>query len=407
MPKVYYKKGSVSTFTILRDFFINILPIKKLSPFLLKLLFPFNPNFIFLVHPRNMDDVYHTIPFLKIISKIIPEKTICKIISICPVYSVAKIKWKNKINGLIVTTTYLPSMLFEKRENAVRMAEKIISYIRKTTLSHVCLGLGGWWPIITNNGLAFNKFLDKNDRIKVTNGHTGTLASIYLTIKKISLLSGRDIHKLSIMVLGVGRMGEAVAKVLNGNVHTIALGDKNTVRLDIVKNMLEKETLSSVIKIHFIPENINDNELNLILSKYDIVICTTSNVSYITDNEKALKGCIIIDDARPEAFPRILDFDTRTAVLEGGLMKIEGIEVNYDFGFGKKDNVFGCLAETFMLALDKTNKLKPTLGEINFDNFETLLKFCEENNITVGDFISGYTKLTNLEIQKFLNKARS
>ena len=251
--------------------------------------------------------------------------------------------------------------------------------------------------------MIFNSILDTDDRIKVTNGHTTTLASIYLTIEKIADTSEKPMKNLKILVLGVGRMGEAVVKILNGKVSIIGLGDKNTVRLEIVKDMLKKEKFFSSIQTHFIPENIDAIALNSILSRYDIIISTTSNISYITNDKEALKGCVIIDDARPEAFPRIFDLDTHTIVLEGGLMKIEGIEVNYDFGFGKKDNVFGCLAETFMLALDNSRTLKPTLGEIDFNNFKSLLNFCERNNIYVGDFMSGHRKLANLEMVKILH----
>lgn len=400
----YTDKNPVTIFTIVRDFIINILPIKQLPPYLSKRLFLSNPDIIFLTHPRNMDDIYNIAPFLKFLKKILPEPLICKIINLCPAYTVAKINWKEKIYGLVVTTSVLPSELFKSREKVIQIAEKIINYIRKISSGTVYVGLAAWWPIVTNNGLAFRRFLNSKDRIKVTNGHTATLASIYLTIIKILLISGLEIKKLNILIVGVGRMGAAVAKVLNGKVSKIGLGDQNAIRLEFVRNDLAKKSPSSLIENHIISETISDGELNLILSKYDIVICTTSNVSYIIHNKKALRNCIIIDDSRPEAFPRTVDFNLHTAVLEGGLIKINGVEINYDFGFGKRNNVFGCLAEAFILALDKSYKLKPILGEIDFDNFEKLLKFCEENNITAGDIMSGHRKLSDFEIKKLFSK---
>lgn len=403
--KAYDNKASVSVFTILRDFIINALPIKQLPTFLIKALYPFDPDFIFLTHPRNMDDIYKTAPFLKSLKKVLPESLICKIIGLCPAYSVAEINWKDKIYGLVVTTPVLPSELFKKREKAVKIAKTMISYIRKISSSTIYVGLAGWWPIITNNGLAFKRFLNTNDRIKVTNGHTTTLASIFLTIKQISVLSSLKMEKLNVMILGAGRMGAAVAKVLNGKVYKLGLGDRNIARLNIVKNSLTKKKSACVIENHVILETIKEERLNLILSMYDIVVCTTSNVSYIVHKEKALKDCLIIDDSRPEAFPRIVDLNLHTAVLEGGLIKIDGIEINYDFGFGKKDNVFGCLAEAFMLALDRSVKLKPILGEVDINDFEFLLKFFKENDITAGDIMSGHRKLSNFEIKKILSKS--
>ena len=45
-------------------------------------------------------------------------------------------------------------------------------------------------------------------------------------------------------------------------------------------------------------------------------------------------------------------------------MKIKGVKQKYDFGFGIGENVFGCLSESYLLAADKTNNLKPTLGDV-------------------------------------------
>lgn len=401
----YKSRNSVTLFTILRDFIINILPIERFPPWLIKRLYSFNPDIVFLTHPRDMSDIYNAAPFLKFLTKILSESLVYKIINLCPAYSVARINWRNKIHGLVVTTSVLPSELFEKREKTLLIAEKMINYIRKISFSTVYIGLAAWWPIVTNNGLAFKRFLNEDDRLKITNGHTATLVSIYLTIRKIALLANLELRKLNIMILGVGRIGAAVAKLLNGKVNKIGLGDKNTIRLKTVKNKLIHKMPLSRIENHIISETMDDEGLNSILSKYDITVCTTSNVSYIIRKERVLKNCIVIDDSRPEAFPRVVDLDLHAAVIEGGLIKIKGIEIDYDFGFGKKDNVFGCLAETFILALDKSHKLRPILGEIDFDNFRLMLKFCEKNNITEGDIMSGYRKLSYFEIKKLLNKS--
>jgi hypothetical protein len=67
-------------------------------------------------------------------------------------------------------------------------------------------------------------------------------------------------------------------------------------------------------------------------------------------------------------------------------MKIKGIKQKYDFGFGIDDNVFGCLAESFLLAADKVETLQPTLGEVDFENFEKMIAAFSQLGVSVGDF---------------------
>lgn len=391
------KRNYATLGSILRDFLINALPIKKsFSP---------SPGFIFLTHPRDIEDIYRAAPFLKFFRKIFPDSLIYRLITLCPVYSVVKISWKDELHGLVVSTPFLPSDLFKSRDRLLRITGKIINYIRKISNSKVYIGLAAWWPIVTNNGLAFRRFLEDQDRLVVTNGHTATLISIYLTIKRLSSISSIEMNNLNIMILGVGRVGEAVAQVLNDKVNKIGLSDKNAIRIESVKNRLIKNVgSSSQIELHPLIEQISDEDLSAILSKYDITVCTTSNTNYIINKATVLRNCIIIDDSRPEAFPRIIDFESRAAVLEGGLMKIEGIKTEFDFGFGKDDNVFGCLAEAVILALDGGKNLKPIVGEIDFENLQSMLRFCKENNIREGDILSGGRKISVSEIKQLLNR---
>ena len=67
-------------------------------------------------------------------------------------------------------------------------------------------------------------------------------------------------------------------------------------------------------------------------------------------------------------------------------MKIEGIEQHYDFGFGVDSNVFGCFCESYMLAADKMQNITPTLGDVDFVNFQNMLSAYKQLGVDVGDF---------------------
>lgn len=378
-----------------RDALTNILPKVLVAPWLINLFYGNKIDFIFLVHPRHKNDIYDTVPSLKFIKRFIPEKLLLKILALCPAYAISKVEWKGIVRGLVVSTSIMPDDLFSKREGTFSELIRIIDFIRKITSNRVVyVGLAAWWPIVTNSGLAFKRVLKESDRIVITNGHTATLLSIYFTISRICEITGLKFNELRILIIGLGKMGSAVAEALNGKVNTIGMIDRNDMRMKTLQDSLFKKTPHSAIERHIATESFLFNETLSLLSEYDIVVCTTSNLNFIIKDTSLLKDCIIIDDSRPEAFPRVVDPGRNVVVLEGGLIKFEGIELDTDFGFGKKDNVFGCMAEAIILALDSLRTLKAVLGEIDYDNFNKMLVYSKEHNITEGDFKSGPKEVT-------------
>jgi predicted amino acid dehydrogenase len=107
-------------------------------------------------------------------------------------------------------------------------------------------------------------------------------------------------------------------------------------------------------------------------------------------------GFVAIDDSRPEALPR--DPRHKRIILEGGLLKIKGVKLDYDYGFGQDENVFGCLGEAFVLALDQCKTLKPTVGDIDLENFHRVVDFCRKNCVSEGDLKSSDVLIMNDEI---------
>jgi len=384
---------------LVRDWLVWLLPVRRIPKGLIRVLYGFSPDYIFLTHPRSIDDFYMVAPFVRRLSFVVPDKILRAILKIFPVYVVSRVCWEGKINGLIITTPFLPQELLENRDKTVKIAGRIIRFIHKISAKRIYVGLAAWWPIATNNGLAFNRFSSNNLDIEVTSGHTVTLVSLYLTVVKIAEAINIPLEKLRILILGVGRVGEGAANIFNGRVCEIGLADKNVARLRNIKRNLITQGKGVTIETHDIRETTQEEVLEKVLSAYHVAVCTTSNVGFLIKDETKLKNCIIVDDSRPEAFPRVFSRESCCAVIEGGLMKIPGIKMDKDFGFGNTENVFGCLAEAFILALDANKKLHPMIGEINVDDFEKVLSFCKETGIEAGDFLSGHRKLSGSELR--------
>ena len=397
------------TRSIFRDFLMNIFPLNAVTRRLAGLLYGKKIDFIFLVHPRHKKDIYDTVPLLKFIAKFIPEKIVLKILALCPAYVVSKAEWdEGRLRGLVISTSIMPKDLLTKRENTVAELGKIVRFIRKITRSKVYVGLAAWWPIVTNSGLAFRRVLSENDRIVITNGHTATLVSMYLMLNSICEIAGTELRFLKILIIGVGKMGAAVAEKLNGKVESLGIIDRNETRMKSLEYHLLKKNTGLKIKKYIATESLFADEIYSILQDYHIVVCTTSNINYIIKDSSALRNCLIIDDSRPEAFPRVIDSQRKVAVLEGGLLKFKGISLDADFGYGMRDNVFGCMGEALLLALDGANALKPVVGEINDDSFDKMLAYCKENNVREGDFKSGHNEVAPELLRNIIkNKERS
>ncbi len=384
----YYRdRRKVRLTELLRDILISILP-ERLKWLTTKFL-PYEPDFIFFTHPRNKEDIYATIPVAKFLRKIVPYYVVRAVLNLSPCYIVACVNGPRNKKGYIISVTELPDRLFVSRQLTLKLIERSVSFFRKISDKKVYVGLAAWWPIVSNSGLVFKKYLKPDDNISITSGHTATLASIYLSTIKLSEIVQIPLSELRLLVVGVGKIGGSFCDLFNQKVKKIGLVDKNPFRIETVKKAMETISPHALVELIPVEDSDSENVISQKVQEYDIVLCTTSNIGLLIKDDKKLKNCIVVDDSRPEAFPRIFSIDRRVAILEGGLMKIPAVEVDSDFGFGRSENVFGCLSEAIILSLDQEQHVQPNVGEIDYENLHRLIEFCRRNKIDAGDFMCG------------------
>lgn len=396
------RRGHVTFGTALRDIFISLLPVKQLPVWWIQRLYGRDATFVFLTHPRDKEDIYFTFPLLGKLRRVIPSQWILGFLSLFPCFVAAKVDSPQGLRGFFISTPLLPSVLFQNRDKTLKNAQKIIQFVRKITTQKVYIGLAAWWPIVTNSGAAFERFRQENDRVIVTNGHAATLASIVLSVEKICQIASLPIKDLKLLVIGVGKMGGAVVRHFYGCAEELGLVDQNEQRLDRITEELQQNRATTKIEKFVVSENNFSDAILPALANYHITVCTTSNVGYVVKDTALLKNCIILDDARPEAFPRVVNSEQGVIVLEGGLIKVNGIKIDSDFGFGSTDNIFGCLAEAFLMNVDGMQTLKPTLGEVDPDNFQKLLHVCKQYGISCGDFKAGWQSVNDEMVKRLI-----
>ncbi|KKU18988.1 MAG: hypothetical protein UX30_C0021G0005 [Candidatus Saccharibacteria bacterium GW2011_GWA2_46_10] len=371
MVQIYRKKWQRSTLASLlgycRDWLILTLPIKRVPPWLVKRLYGATFQFAFLVHPRAYQDVFISMPAFRIFKLFFRKKQGFKFFSNTNPFVLNTVRTQQDCNGCVIAQLTVPEIMF----------------------------LGGWFPMITKRG----QLLDATARalgVRVTNGHCGTLTSIYMTIEKIAGISRIALNDMTIAVIGVGKMGANVARALNGKVKYLILIDINAIQLQKVKEDLSSADCSTEVSCVLFDVD-SKSELKDILHRCHVGVCATSSYRNILKLRDLPTNFIGIDDSRPEALPR--DPRKERIILEGGLLKISKAKIDYNYGFGEDDNVFGCLGEAFLLALDKHGLLMPTLGDVNRGNFFKMVAFCRENGVSEGDLKSSNISITDDDIR--------
>ncbi len=405
MEDNYYSKGrkQVGFFSFLRDIFIAKLP---LSPnFVCRFFLPYSPDFIFLTHPRNDKDILATFPLVRFLNIFLPSSSAKAILKLAPCYIVAKVKGPKGKRGYVVTVPELPETLFVRRELTQSLVAGCVTYFKRIAVQETFVGLAAWWPIVSNAGKFFSPHLKDDDFIRVTTGHTATLASLYLSVLELIKIIKLSQAEASILILGVGKVGGALAHLLAGKLKRIGIVDKNKIRISSLKKKIESNHDQHVEGI-LVGDSDSEDLILKKINDYDITVCTTSNTGLLISDGQKLKNCIILDDSRPEAFPRIFSDDKKVVVLEGGLMKVPEVYLDSDFGIGQDENVFGCLAEAIILSLDIKHTIKPNIGELDYDNLFELIKFCKEIGITIGDFKCAQEYIKSHQISHIFSSER-
>ena len=386
------RQQKITLYSLLRDALIARIPF-PLPRLFRKALYGKTPNFIFMLHPRTKADIYSVFPFLHRIVRWIPERWVMRGLAALGAASVYAIDWPARnVRGLVVSTLHLPQEFFGRREKTMKIASSNFRLFHRMGVKDGVVALAGWWPAATNLGRSLVPLLQPADRMTITTGHTGTLFSLERTTLAVLNAIGVPPASARVAILGVGNMGSAFAKTVNGTFRQIGLFDRNDRKTDILARKLQAHPTASDIFVYHpaADRDPNDREIADFLAQYDVAVCTTMNTRHIIHDVRSVRNCIIIDDSRPEAFPRVYEPAQGLVVLEGGLIRLPGAQLEHDNGWGpNSDSVFGCMAEGAILSAIPRNTVNPTIGDIDPVNYRKLCDACDELGVTEGEFYCG------------------
>ena len=357
-------------------------------------------DFIFLGHPRYIEDYKIAWPFFGWLSWFLSEAMFLKLMALFPPVVVDEYHGADGIKGLMICTPIIPDRLVGNRDKAMKEVRRVVRLITRMATprnAQIIVGLGGWWPVVSVKGLLFHKALVEipNHKLQITTGHTVTVYSLISMVHGITDSAGFKPYEVTVLILGCGNIGRTCARFLLQQGYRLLLVDTQAQKLQRVKTELLQENSRGYVETVVY----NKQTIGEVLSRTQIGICATSSSSYIVEKEDIPENYIFIDDSRPEAIPRF-EPEENKYVLEGGLMWIPGLTSTFNFGFGRDQNYLGCLAESYIMSLAryKGANIDVTTDEVEAASVMKMDRFCQENRISSGQFKMGnhFVKLSTI-----------
>ncbi|MBI4692105.1 MAG: hypothetical protein HY773_01540, partial [Candidatus Terrybacteria bacterium] len=334
-------------------------------------------GFAFLVHPRDISDVYRKYPFLKFLPVPALEWFLYHYWPVV-VSEVEGLKNKNNklVRGWIIGIPLIPKQMMNNRKltfkkiiQAAKLAEKFGANI---------IGLGALTASLTKGGLD----LKNNINIGITTGRAYTSKNIIDNIIKIAKELNIDLNKITVAIVGAaGGIGSACAKIL-----AIKNNIKKFILIDLVRKKNSIDNLIEEIKIHTNGVNFKFSSITKDIYSADIIIAATNSPDVIIEPNDLKPGAIIINDAQPsDISPEVFKKRDDILVIEGGVINTPNIKYHFNFGLANKEDIFCCLGEVMILASINWHK-DYAIGYLDLKLIDDISRIIEKLNFQIAEF---------------------
>jgi predicted amino acid dehydrogenase len=304
-----------------------------------------NMKFAFLVHPRDLSDVFKKYPLLNILPNRLVEYFLIKFWPPVFVAKITGLKSKKEgiaIDGCVISIPMTARQMVENRELASRKILKAAIYAKK--LGAEIIGLGALTSSFSKGGL---DLIDNVD-VHITTGHAYTAYNVTKNVFELCNILELDKRKITVAIVGAaGSIGSTSARIL------ARAGYRNLLLIDLErKHHFFKELASDLLKSN--PAiNVEFSHQVRDVIKADIIITATNAPEALVKLEDLKMGAIIVDDAQPSDISKeVFDCDD-VLVVSAGVVHTSGVETHFNFGLVDKYDNFCCLAELLILAAHK------------------------------------------------------
>lgn len=301
-------------------------------------------TFAFLVHPRNINDIYRKYP----IAKFLPNLLVTLVLTFLPPVVLGRIRGLRSSNGMrhdgiIMSLTVTGDQILKDRKRAAKKI--IVALARAKKYGARVVGLGSLTSPAVGGGVAI---VGKHD-MYVTNGNALTAAMTIAGIREVFKIKKLDLSRSTIAVIGAtGSVGQAVSRILvrDENIAKLILVGKTPEHLNALQEKIDEIKNGSEI---IITASMND------IKTADMVIVATSASGAIVQKEHLKQGAIVYDVTQPQNVPRSIQEERPDVlVIDGAIVELPP-ETGYRFDLGiPKGTAFACMAETMIMAAEDT-----------------------------------------------------
>lgn len=364
-------------------------------------------QFAFLVHPRDITDIYRPYPAFKYL----PDKFVLWFVRFLPPITLSKITGVKSVNTGEEIRGYLLSIVLspEHMKKDLSLVKKRIKQLSLLAQKKGCslIGLGALLPFLTRYG----EDLKGCTKCHITTGHAYTAAAIVKDVRILTETLDLDIPKIKIAIVGAaGSVGSLCAKSfvnINPNLDLLLIDiDQKRGLLNKLAILLKERQTTTKIEI--------GTDLNL-LRKADIVVVVSNAHSSIIHSDVLKKGAIIIDDSQPRNTSPNLTSNGDGFLVIDVLASYPNLDCHFDFGLLKDrpDLSFTCLVETAILAsfdygkdfcigivdVDKITEIAEMARRIGVESYKiTFTSFSKV--VEVGDLFANKRARFNLGIRR-------
>ena len=303
------------------------------------------PVFAFLVHPRDITDVYRKYPFARVLSPRVLEWLLYHYwpVVLSEVEGLKSARTGEPARGWILSIPLTAEQMVANREKTIRLIRRSIklAYCRGANV----IGLGALNASMTFRGRDVKDVVERLD-MGITSGVGYTAFNIaeiaLLLLERFRLEPNRTVFGV---VGAAGAIGGATVRYL------AAKGIRNFILIDLDrKHARVSELVKEIRKIAPGGECHVSSRLTE-LKHCRFIITATNAPEALIKSEHISPGTIVLDDAQPSDIdPEIILKREDVLVIEGGVIEVAGIDPHFDFGLKHKTDVFSCLAEVMVLA---------------------------------------------------------
>ena len=314
------------------------------------------PAFAFLVHPRDIADVYKKYPHSEALPIFVLKWMLRHFwpVIVSEVEGLHSKKTGKPIRGWIITTPLTADEMMRDRPRAVGLIRRGIKLAHYRGANFI--GLGALNASVTYRGRELKDLLDKF-RFGVTTGVGYTaynISDLAMTLLSRFKLDARTTH--------FGIVGAAGSIATSTIRHLLKKGLRNFTLVDVERKKDRMINLIDEYKKQFPDANFKITSNLWELKNCRFIVSATNTPEALIRKEHLSPGTVIIDDAQPSDIDSDVIINcTDVLVIEGGVIEVKGINPHVSFGLKHKTDVFSCLAEVMVLAAYHRNQ------EQNFD----------------------------------------